>query len=312
MRLDKWLNTFFSIHSIKGDEYLLTCPRCCKEKLYFNVSKRIGHCHIADCYYHVNAPKVEDLANDVGFEPDDSITFGPISDWVPTDVPTHIPVELPKGATPLVQNVRGKLYTHFPIVCEKVSLRGIPPNRQYQYNLHFDGKRVYIPIYFQGKMVSYLGRAAWWFENDIKPKYLYARGPDISKYLFNWDNVGGSKYIGIVENTFNAINYNSRYTGLAEFITSSFGSHLSRERAKLLARSKAESVAFLWDHGTSEKAEKAINMLKNDYGIAAAYGIISSTNQQPDCYNSNWVRSAFFEIHKAARSGTSYLHLPIY
>ena len=180
MKLVDWLHTF-GVHSRAGDEYLITCPACNRPKLHFNIRKQIGNCKYAKCLFHIKPVTLSAL---------EKFTRHRVTDTEITPVAYQDDlgsiITLPAESWPLVYKEKGTIKTKFPIASEAVSIRGVAPDLQYKYNLYFDGARVYIPVYSKGELVSYVGRAAWWYENSI-PRYKYPLHTKISHYLFNWD-----------------------------------------------------------------------------------------------------------------------------
>ena len=285
MKLVDWLHTF-GVYSRAGDEYCITCPACKKPKLYFNVKKKIGHCHFDKCRLHIQPVTISKLRE-----------FHNLGNIDVSDIPSEDsqeearePISLPPDSRPLVYKEQGVIETEFPIASAAVSTRGVAPDLQYKYNLHFDGNRVYIPIYSKGELFSYVGRAAWWYANPI-PRYKYPLHTKVSHYLFNWDYFVNSEVLTLVENTFNSINYNHN----TEFsVSTNFGSHLSKEQINLILASKVRLVCLLWDGGSEHSAAKACSKLRAN-GIDCIYGLLPGKNQ-PDNYSVNEVNTMIMNM----------------
>ncbi len=293
----KWLSRCFQLDDLIRNEALIVCPRCKRPKLYFNVKKKIGHCHYDKCAYHAQPVLLEDLIQIVGYGPEDDP--GWVSWKNETTDSTSSKISLPEGAHALVELEAGIYKTRFPVANQAVMKRGVLSEDQYRFNLHFDGRYVYIPVYVDGRMVQYVGRAAWWFESRV-PRYNYGEGYKISNLLFNWDTCKRWPKITCVENTFNAIAYRNEL-----YSVSTFGSHLSDTQANLIAGSAAESVALLWDEGADRGAAKAVRKLKK-LGIPAAFGRMTG---QPDDHPLEWLCEAAGKVHDAAVKNQEWVTL---
>lgn len=287
MKIIDWLHTF-GVHSISGDEYCLTCPSCFKPKLYFNARKRVGFCHYDKCLLHHKAVTTRVLSR---------YNSTQVTDF---DLPAETPqdrleskISFPPEVRPLVSMKDGALLTETPIACEAVAHRGVSPSLQYRYNLGFDGVRVYIPVYLNGEMVSYVGRAAWWFNNS-EPRYKYPTHTKISNHLFDWDNIKESITLILVENSFNAINYNNNLDLPYYGVSTNFGSHLSDEQIRQIISSKVELVCLLWDGGSEHGAAKACSKLR-DNGIDSIYGVLPDKTQ-PDDYADHEVKDMILDL----------------
>jgi hypothetical protein len=171
---------------------------------------------------------------------------------------------------------------------------------QYRFNLHFDGLYVYLPVYSEGKLVSYIGRRAWWFESTAK-RYNNATGTRTNQYLFNWEEARHWHRLTLVENTFNAIWLREPCNTV-----STFGSTLSEEQAQLIARCPFESVAIIWDEGADRTADKAVQRLRNKYGVAAAFGKITG---QPDDFSVSYITEVVSKVHEAAKRGDRWVNM---
>lgn len=263
-----WLNKHFEIVSIRGDEVLLVCPYCHSPKLYFNVRKRIGQCKRAKC---TKTPSLYDLSKAVGATLSAEYYLTPETNTEPLKPKFE---GLPQSAIPLVEldGDSRRLISKLPVIAEHVRDRGVSFQDQMLYKISFDGNRIFIPIFFQGKMVQYISRLPWW-RKTTGVKYLYAKGESISNFLFHWDIAKLWPTITLVENTFNSIWLKKSLNSV-----SNFGSSLSKAQIDLIAEAKAQSVIFLWDQGAEARAEKAVNSLRAR-GIPAAYCTIKG---QPD------------------------------
>jgi hypothetical protein len=288
----QWININFKVINRTGSEVQFPCPKCKHESFYFNVNKKVGFCHRAKCLWKPNLQTLLEfvgsgrqwLSEDFSEEPD---ALRPAMD-----------VTLPEGAQQIVYYEDGELMTKLPTAFKALTARGISAEDQARFMLRFDGTRVYIPVYRAGKLVNYVGRAAWWFDNNLK-RYKYPKGHSIVKHLFNWDEVRLWPRLTLVENTFNAI-----WLREALNCSTNFGSHLSNEQATMICDSKIESVAFLWDEGADIRAEKAVQLLSTKFGIPSAYCKISG---QPDDHTLDFLTEAAYLTHEAARIGRKWI-----
>jgi hypothetical protein len=292
MTVLQWISINFKTLRRQGAEVQFPCPKCKHESFYFNIRKKVGYCHHAKCGWK---PTLQHLLNWVGSSRDHLLDTP--SEELTAEVSTA-QVELPSGAQRIVYLEDGKLLTKLPTACKELEKRGVSPENQARFLLHFDGQRVYVPVYFKGQLVNYVGRAAWWFDTDIK-RYKYPHGHNIGLYLFNWDAARLWNRLTLVENTFNAI-------WLLEVLNCStnFGSHLSEAQAKLITTSKVESVAILWDEGADKRAEDAVDLLSTKFGVPAAYCKLIG---QPDDYSLNFLIEAADSTHEAARAGRKWI-----
>lgn len=225
-----------------------------------------------------------------------------LSEWTSPEEDTQAPapeVSLPEGAQQVVYYENGKLKTKLPTACEEIRKRGVSPENQARFKLRFDGQRVYIPVYREGKLVNYVGRAAWWFDHDLK-RYKYPYGHSITKHLFNWDEARLWPKLTLVENTFNAI-----WLREALHCSTNFGSNLTLDQVQLICNSKVQSVAILWDEGADKKAEDAVNALATDFGIPAAYCKLTG---QPDDHTLDLLIEAAEATHEASRQGHKWIN----
>lgn len=250
-----------------SNERIINCPKCGKLKFSYNTVKKVGQCFRAKCRFTAGPRYLEKkgLVSLDLWDLDHSLQVNVGSE--------KEPIALPERAKPIVTMENGQLVTKYPIACSKIYERGVSAEDQLRFNLHLDTERVYIPVYAKGELVQYLGRECWWLPSVSKNKYKYAKGANITNYLFNWDEMGKLPYITIVENTFNAIRYRKLLN-----TTSCFGSHLSKVQVALIARSCVKFVIMLWDEGTEVGASEAVNALREAGTEAVAIRI----KGQPD------------------------------
>lgn len=276
MKFSDWIYSF-GVQSSSNGELCLTCPSCRRPKLYFNLAKRIGHCHFDKCRFHVQPATIRRLREytRLSFDKFDTVEEKP-------EVPYAETVEMPEGSEPLVSMDKGQFITRYPVAAEEVTKRGIQYPLQYKYDFHFDGDRVYVPVFYKNKRVSYVGRAAWWFPNEML-RYRYPTGTKIGNYLFDWDSLllrfEYDPVLVLVENTFNCINYNNN---LIHNVSTNFGSHLSDSQIDMILASGVKQVCLLWDGGSQQSAARAAGKLR-DFGVNCSYLSLPGKDQ-PDSY----------------------------
>lgn len=267
-----WLARYFRADYNKGTgEAVFPCPQCQHPMFYFNVRKKLGYCHHDRCHWKCN---LDDLIEKVGHGPEDALS----GTFLPEPEPdVQVEVSFPEGAEKLVDmsvKIGKKWIIPKPWACGEIERkRGVTIDLQYQFDLHMDVERIYIPVYLEGKMVSYVGRRIWWMDYDYDAlRYKYPTGNKVTNYLFNWDEAKTWKELTLVENTFNGIWLRDLQA------TSNFGSNLSDKQIQLIQSGRARSVVLLWDEGAGRSAEKAVTKLR-------AKGINASSVQitgQPD------------------------------
>lgn len=290
MTLTDWLNKNFQVTSISGNEVQFPCPKCKHPAFYFNIKIKVGYCHRNTCHFK---PDIKGLNKYAKVK-----ASGGLSSILQAEQ-SNIPVvvadcRLPASAMSLVIRVGGKYISNYQEVVNHVEKRGVTIENQYQFNLQWDGNRVYIPIYFDGKLVNYVGRAAWWKDTTLR-RYQYFPGAKTREFIFNWDAVNSWDSVVLVENTFNGIWLNNYFRA-----TSNFGSDLSVKQIELIASSKLKKVVFLWDEGAEWAAGRARDRLK-PLGIAST---ILKIQGQPDNYTAEqlkpWVEFALQNIAEKA------------
>ena len=292
MNLESWLNKSFGVTARTGNEIQFPCPKCKGSVFYFNIVKRVGCCHRASCSW---TPNIKDLNKYTRIQFEDRV-YAPINDNA-TDTPRTVEIALPEASL-LVTKENGVLVTRYQNAVEEVSKRGVSPEDQFRFKLAFNGIRVYVPVYYRGKLVNYVGRRAWWKDKELDaagvPKYEYCKGAKTQDFIFNWDEMKLRDQLTLVENTFNGIWLMDECDG-----STNFGSHLSNVQIELIQISRVRSVVLLWDEGAENKATKACKSLQK-LGIPAAFVKIK---KQPDDHPREklveWVQMA----HKLARLG---------
>jgi hypothetical protein len=282
--LEQWLDRSFGIIGKNGLEVQFPCPKCSHPSFFFNLSKKVGYCHRASCNYKPNIKLLNrHTRTQFGDFSTDEADF--------PEQPSNLPVEIPESEL-VVDMYNGGYVTRFPNVVAGLQARNLPPVIQYRYGLRYDGTYIYVPVYFEGKLVNYVGRRAFHLDQDaleragIK-KYQYCTGAKTQHYLFDWDRVKLQDKVTFTENTFNAM-----WLGDVLWGSTNFGSTLSDTQIELIRFSKIQSVVLLWDEGAESRASKAVTKLSR-LGIAACSVWMKG---QPDTHSletlTHWVQTA--------------------
>lgn len=259
-----------SARSASPQEVMFPCPACGHESHYFNVGKGVGYCHSAKCHTTSSMSLLEAM-------------WGSVGEWAPEVVKAEVRVSiiLPQGCVPLVYVLSGRYLTLYREAVEWLrDKRHIEPRDVFHYAFQFDENqdRVVIPVLSEGQLVNYVSRAAGWFTGRTDSKrYMYAKGAETGRYLFNYEAIPGDHW-AIVENTFNAVWLNNHFP-----CTSSFGSHLSKHQIELLSK-RCRKVTLMWDHGAEERAMLACKKLRA-LAIHAEYVQFTADRKQPDDYS---------------------------
>lgn len=289
MKLNSWIRSSFSVTNILGGvEYQFNCPRCGHESFYFNVLRRVGFCHRASCHY---TPSLEELVAFIGHGPDED----DVSWFQDEDPPKEEKeVSLPSLAVPILYRVPDRrLFTNYTDLVSLLKVnRSIEPKDIFKWDLHTDGRRIYVPVYDDGRMVSYVSRIIWGLDPMGEKKYKYPSGTNVANYLFGWTEAKYWDHLVLVENTFNSIAYRDLFN-----CTTNFGSYLSKVQArKILMAPNIKSVVFLWDGDAHERAGIAAKYLRNN-GIKTTYCVFEG---QPDNYATDVLQLWVGEARKKA------------
>jgi hypothetical protein len=267
--LGTWLNKCFNVTGSTGDELQFNCPKCDHPSFFFNLLKKIGYCHRASCHW---TPSIQDLNRYTRTKFGNTVT----QEYVPVERPSQVKIEMPES-DPLVELRDGIYLTRFPNAIKGLEVRNLSVAKIYQYGLRFNGIRVYVPVFYEGKLVNYVGRRAFWKDKELEhagvPKYEYCTGAQTSHYLFNWDAARLWPRLTFTENTFNAMWLSDVCHG-----STNFGSHISATQLELLRMSKAKSVVLLWDEGAEDRAGVCVERMRK-LGIPSIYVALAG---QPD------------------------------
>lgn len=291
MKLESWLNKNFGVTGSRGKEVNFPCPKCRHPDFSFNLEKKLGYCFRASCHWAPSLKELNVLARTkIGTNlvlthnlPQEG------SDLAPTKI------SLPRASLPLLARENNVLITRYPkVVADIANNRGVSPANQYRFDFHFDGSRIYIPVYFKGELINYVGRAYPFDRQDIK-RYSYCPGANTRDTLFNWDQMKNCEYVTLVENTFNGIWLMDAVNG-----TTNFGSDLSVKQIDLIKLSKVKTVVIMWDEGANRTAAKAVTNLRRA-GVNAVY---LNLEKQPDDHTREdltaWVEYALTQSKKGA------------
>lgn len=265
------------------------CPACGGSVFFFNVRKKVGICHRASCGY---TPKLDDLIEHVGFGPEEA------GIWEEEKVEERpVVIELP--GEPVLWYESGQYWTRQKHAFDYLIGRGITAPAILNWKFTSDGRRVYCPVYDEGKLVNYNSRVLPGVE-DAGKKYLYAKGAKTSHYILGWEECKLWDELCLVENTFVSLAYRPHLK-----CSTVFGSYLSDTQVSKIASSRIKAVALLWDANTQKNAAKSCRKL-HALGVAAAYWIIDG---QPDNYPNEWVFEKAKEVLTAAREGRECVDL---
>lgn len=289
MNIKDWIESHFFVVRYSGEEALLICPKCRKPKFYFNLNKKLGWCHRDSCHYAPNLLQLKELVGS--------------SEYIENDIslkkeePTHI--VLPGIPIFPYKDLQIDM-ERFKIPVEYLHRRGIKDQDIKKFQMTFDGMRIYVPVYYNSELVSYVGRDIF---GMTKMRYKYLKGSKIAHHFLGWDESKLWNKLTLVENTFVSI-WLRNYLNC----TTNFGSHLSDEQiAKIKKMKYLNTVAILWDQGAEQKAENACYRLAAN-GIKAAYAKIVG---QPDDYSLEEITEIGVKTHECAASGRicyDYVH----
>lgn len=257
----RWLHKNFIIKDIIKDEFTFSCPVCFHQAFYFNVRKKLGFCHRATCRF---SPTLNDLTIIVGNNPEDDIG-GFFVDEEPPE--TQLEITLPTSDPVAYYGDNRKIFSKHPKVVDiLMKQRGLFLSDILKWDLHTDGRKIYVPVYEKGKLVSYVGRIIWGLDLNGEKKYKYPSGINITQFLFGWDEAQHWNHLTLVENTFNSISYREKLN-----CSTNFGSHLNRIQINKISLAPfLKTVVLLWDENTDEVAEKAVKKLRRK-GLNAIY-----------------------------------------
>lgn len=282
--ISQWLLGAFAVQSRVGDELNFACPSCGHESCYFNVKKQQGYCHRASCHATFNVDRMIDI---IGYPPD-------LAGYIPgmeKEEKVLGPVELPKGAEPILRN-------HEDV--SALYQRGVEWDMIQKFKMHRNKTHIIVPIYEAGVLVQYNSRrinrnvtADRWF-SAIPPnalRYKYASGYRITDFFLGWDECKLWDSIVLVENTFVSM-------WLRDLnCTTNFGSYLSDTQIDKLVHSNIKRITFLWDEGADpQKAQRKLKRVGIPSNIIYIEG-------QPDDHNKSKIKELLNESTDRSRVG---------
>ena len=229
----------------RGDEWVMDCINCSdhNKHLYYNSRKHQFLCF--KCGWKGSGYRLVKAFNrKYGYT-------GSVQLDIPVDQPIkpaseELPkISLPVGAYPLTEE--GENYQRALAYLQR---RGIGEKEIEEYQIHYThfGKfagRIIFPIYHNGKLVSYVGRA---INPKATPKVLNPSSSEAnppSHYLYNFDRARFYPSVVLTEGTFDCIT-----TGVVDYkygAVATFGKKLSPEQVKLIFQSSFREIIFAWD-----------------------------------------------------------------
>lgn len=285
----KFLQSTFGPLAFKDNgEVQFKCPYCSHPNFYFNTRKGIGHCHRASCQ---KSPTLKDLTTLAGASPL-KIARDPLGTGQVRKSSAEPLVHLPDWWPVLEPGKPSKS----PDALEAILHRGIPVHAVSGWGLKYDGRRVYIPVYQDQKLVQYVGRLRWWGDPIEGQRYRYATGVNISQFLLGWEEAKLWTELMLVENSFNAIAYRS---ALQLPCSTNFGSHLSGDQINLILGSPIRRVVIVWDENAEKAADRAVRNLRK----AGVNAISARISGQPDSHSPDYIKSLYRASCEASEKG---------
>jgi 5S rRNA maturation endonuclease (ribonuclease M5) len=261
-----WLESHFDVKEAPFPDVRFDCPMCSdsKGRLYIAYEDK-GKTKKGDCYCH-NEQKaysffelyamIENLtdgeAADQLFDRNPDPLYGTLEDFhkrlneIQIDAPdvvTEITVTWPEGYVQLFGLTPEKWEERCPKYMKDRKITQVMCN-EYFLGYCISGKysrRMIVPIYFQGKLVAFQGRAMY---PCNAYKYLFNEGIKIGEYIFNYDNVPAeSDFVILVEGVFDA--WGVKRAGFNE-VGATFGKHLTETGIQTIMR-RFRKVLIFWD-----------------------------------------------------------------
>lgn len=294
MSLASWIDRNFVVRNRVGAEVQFACPKCGHPNFYFNLAKKVGHCHRDTCLFD---PTMKEMIALVGYPPAEE---GPSPFRDIEETPEAKEMELPSGSSPLIEVISpGKKVTRYPEVVEILQKkRHLTPDQIFKWDFHTDGRRIYVPVYHEGKLVTYIGRIIWGLEQPGDKRYKYPHGVNMMRYLFGWAEARYWETLVLVENTFNSIWLRDELNCITNF-----GSHLSNDQIELMTHApNLREVIFLWDEGAEKRAAKAVRKLRN----IRFHSTCCMIKGQPDDHSVEDLKRWVELSRESARKGLDY------
>lgn len=292
----EWLQNRFPEMVGKGPEYAIRCfarepfhnVNCWdrKTKLAINVEKGKFQCWL--CQYRGSAIRlVRDFEHISWEQAEEFLVSGtehtPLSsvlaelsklNYTFDDKPPLYEIELPEYYEELHPSVY-RIYRHYATI-----KRGLSWETIYRHKIgycHFGpfAFRIIIPIYQQGKLVSFAARAV---TSKQEPKVRFPYKVEQSRILFNYDLASHQKEMVLTEGIFQALRVGPQ--GVAVF-----GSKLSDAQMVLLSKAKAKryTVMFDADKPGQRGGLRVYNRLRDQFGNKRVK-LVSLPEGDPDEY----------------------------
>lgn len=244
-----------------GDEWVLDCPRCGKNKLVVNVRRKAWHCWVCEgipgargkgglvalvaviegMHAHQAAQK---LVAETRYAPVEYLLSG-LNATSPASIAPPRPIQPPECWHP----ADGSL----PYLAK----RGILPDDARAFGLAWCSAgrymgRLIFPVWEEGQLVYYQGRAMWGESDRPGERYIKALNPPkeegaavSSEVLLNLDQARHYPRVAVVEGPIDAVK-----AGPSAVCT--FGKKISPVQIAKLQRAGVRALDFMWD-GPSER-----------------------------------------------------------
>jgi hypothetical protein len=200
-----------------------------KRKLYVNPHKNMAHCW--RCGYKTR--NAERMCRQEGLSIPAGVSWGIAQQAArPTESPCRLPDEyttnfqLPGGDAAWGYLQHARRLSRATIFGYDI---GFCPSGRY-------ARRVILPIYQQGTLISYQARAV---DDGVEPKYLGPPGPR-RKALFNLDRAARSRVLLLVEGIFDALT-------LPDFAVATLGKQLTEEQRYAIIGARPDAILVLPD-----------------------------------------------------------------
>lgn len=239
-------------HKKSGGEYQLigSCPFCGAYKpkdtrVYFNPKKNVGICH--------HCSKVFSLVNYVSAlyginQPEaNKIIKNEESGYIRTEIQLEEPnIYVPQNLVDISSSIEASDYCVMRGITQelisKFGLKYIPENEEMKGKTYYVGKRIFIPIYDKDNILQF------WQARDItgkaKNKYLFPRGIDKSKYIYNEPSLQeNNKYVILCEGIMDVFGW----TKANKLAVALFGKYMSNSQFDLLLKNNIETIYVALD-----------------------------------------------------------------
>lgn len=259
-----------------SDEIRLQCPECgdAKNKLYFNTRVNLGICH--RCNLKVNMTTLFRIFGLGGVSAFNNRSLDELKDAFRKQSEIRVKkevtrkVRLPAVCIDIDQ---------YPKAASYLVKRGVTSSLVRRFGIKFciEGAfagRIMIPITDpKGETVGYVGRDLY---DRAERKYMYSKGCQVSRVLFNYPALCGRKnYAVLVEGVFDVLRHAERLP-----IMATFGKHLSVHQEKLLASYGVQTVVLMYDPDAIGDMEQLAALLCKSVKVK-----VVALEQDPDEYS---------------------------